>query len=96
MKESYVAKAINQKVGLEPKPARWTVICGWTFALLGGFIGIGIARHIAYAKDTSDPSGRTYAYDAASRSEGRLMLVLAILMTVAWWFILQLARQPAR
>jgi hypothetical protein len=84
MKESYLAKAIGQKAGPGRKPSWGTVICGWTFSLLGGLFGILIARHIAYGKDKADPSRRTYAYDEASRSRGKVMLGFAIAMIFFW------------
>ena len=84
MKESYLAPAIRQKGGPGRKPSRGTVIAGWTLSLLGGLFGILIARHIAYGKDKADPSRRTYAYDEESRSGGKVMLGLAIVMTFVW------------
>jgi hypothetical protein len=84
MKESYVAKAISQKGGVGRAPSRGIVIWGWTFSLLGGLFGILIARHIAYGKDKADPSRRTYAYDEASRSRGKVMLGVAVVMIFVW------------
>jgi hypothetical protein len=95
MKESYLAQATNQKVGAGRKPGRWTVIFGWTFTLLGGLIGIWIAQDIAYGKNKSDPSGRTYAYDEASRSHGKVMLVVAIAM-MAFWLLYRIAPHQPR
>jgi len=53
---------------------------GWIFSFLGGLIGFFIAYQIAYGKDKADPSRRTYAYDEASRSRGKVMLGFAIVM----------------
>jgi hypothetical protein len=57
---------------------------GWIFSFLGGLIGILIAGRIAYGKDKTDPSRRTYAYDDASRSRGKVMLGFAIVMMFVW------------
>ena len=82
MKESYLTKS-GPKRGLKAgsrKPSGWLMGAGWIFSFLGGLIGFFIAYEIAYRKDKADPSRRTYAYDEASRSRGKVMLGFAIVM----------------
>ncbi|MES2921346.1 MAG: hypothetical protein V4819_07360 [Verrucomicrobiota bacterium] len=49
---------------------------GWLFTLLGGLIGLGIAWSLCHLKERT-PEGEFYTYDAASRGEGRPMLIVA-------------------
>ena len=90
MKEPYLTKS-GPKAGLKSglkvgsrKPSGLVMNAGWMFAFLGGLFGIFIALHIAYGKDKTDPSRRTYAYDDASRSRGKTMLGFAIVMMFVW------------
>ena len=62
------------------KPGTGLVVCGWVFSLLGGLIGIFIASLIAFGKDKANPT--EYRYDEDSRKSGRLMLTVAIIMTI--------------
>jgi len=77
MKESF-AHPQNQF----SKPSGGLVACGWIFSILGGLIGIIIATRIAFARDKTNR--KEYRYSEASRKTGRLMLAVAIIMTILW------------
>jgi len=75
MKESYAHRSHSFK-----KPGTGLVVCGWIFSILGGLIGIFIASSIAFGKDKTEP--KEHKYDEESRKAGRLMLTIAIIMTI--------------
>ena len=77
IKESFVHQSHKFK-----KPGTGLVVCGWIFSILGGLIGIFIASSIAFGKDKADR--REYKYNEASRKAGRLMLTIAVIMTILW------------
>jgi hypothetical protein len=83
IKESYLHQSHKFK-----KAGTGLVACGWIFSILGGLIGIFIASSIAFSKDKANPAEYRYAED--SRKSGRLMLTIAIIMTVVW-LLLRLA-----
>jgi hypothetical protein len=79
MKTSYV----TAMVGPGRKAGRWLLTLGWILAILGGWLGVIIALNIAYSKaNTSDPLHRTYQYDEASRTQGKIMLCVAVIVAV--------------
>lgn len=53
------------------------LVAGWIFSILGGIIGIAIAASIAFGKK----------YDEASRGKGKIMLIAAVVIFIAYMVI---------
>lgn len=67
------------------KPSSALLIFGWIFSILGGWLGIVLACMIAFSK--SKYNKMLYRYDEASRKNGKIMLCVAIAMTVIGIFL---------
>lgn len=62
------------------KPSTPLLVIGWICSILGGWLGIVIACIITFSKNKQDKS--QYKYDESSRKQGKIMLGIAIAMTV--------------
>ena len=84
------AEIIKEKSGLEiednftleigKKAGLFGQIVGWLCVF--GLVGIAIGYHYAYSKETSRYTGEVYyAYDEASRQNGRYLFTISIILS---------------
>ena len=66
---------------LQEKVSQGRILVGYIFSILGGFIGIIIAYLIVFEKEHGQ---KIYRYDEESRIKGKIMLAVAIFMTLFW------------
>ncbi len=62
------------------KPSMALIVIGWICSVLGGWLGIVIACIITFSKNKQVKS--EYKYDESSRKQGKIMLGVAIAMTL--------------
>jgi hypothetical protein len=60
------------------------LIAGYIFALLGGLIGIWIGSRLLFGKVKLTDGTIVKTYDESSRTQGTIILVLAIISIIVW------------
>ncbi|MGB1037992.1 MAG: hypothetical protein ACPGYY_05040 [Bacteroidia bacterium] len=72
----------NLKLSKTKRASVTTLILGYTFGILGGFIGIVIGYSIYFTKQTLPNGEVQFSYDDASRKQGKTILSISILVFV--------------
>ena len=83
--ERIIEKRKELKVG-KAAPT-WLLVFGWTSALMGGVIGIGIGYSLFYMKEVTQ-EGSFFTYDESSRRRGGQIRILSIVRVLVWFAIL--------
>lgn len=85
-----IKKERNEQLAEPDSLSVWATIVGYITAFTGGIPGIFYGWYLVSFVKTLPNGKKVYGYDAKSRSNGKIILVLGIVMAIVEWYLLGL------